>query len=80
MFNCSANNKSRLIIMFLRVTAIRHYALFSIIPVPVRAAGPGDRGSIPAEAKDFSSSLCVHTALGSTQSPVQWVPGFFSRG
>jgi hypothetical protein len=28
-----------------------------------------------AGAKDFSSSLCVQTALGPTQPPVQWVPG-----
>jgi hypothetical protein len=34
----------------------------------------------PAEAKDFSSILCVQTALGSTQPPVQWVPGVLSPG
>jgi hypothetical protein len=29
----------------------------------------------PAEAKDFSSSLCVQTGfLGPTQPPVQWIP------
>jgi hypothetical protein len=34
----------------------------------------------PAGAKDFSSSLCVQTGSGSTQPPVQWVPGSFPRG
>jgi hypothetical protein len=30
--------------------------------------------------KDFSSSLCVQTALGPTQPPVQRVPGVLSPG
>jgi hypothetical protein len=34
----------------------------------------------PAEAKDFSSILCVQTGSGSTQPPVQWVPGVLSPG
>jgi hypothetical protein len=34
----------------------------------------------PAGVKDFSSNLCVRPALGSTQSPVQWVPGVLSPG
>jgi hypothetical protein len=29
----------------------------------------------PAEARDFSSKLCVQTAMGPTQPSVQWVPG-----
>jgi hypothetical protein len=32
----------------------------------------------PAEAKDFSSSLCVQTTLRPTQPPIQWVPGILS--
>jgi hypothetical protein len=34
----------------------------------------------PAGAKDFSSSLCVHTGLRPTQPPVQWVPRVLSPG
>jgi hypothetical protein len=35
----------------------------------------------PEEAKDFSCSFCVQTALGPTQSPVHWVQGVpFSEG
>jgi hypothetical protein len=30
----------------------------------LRAGRPGDRGSIPAGAKDFSSILCVQTGSG----------------
>jgi hypothetical protein len=30
----------------------------------LRAGRPGDRGSIPAEAKDFSSDLCLQTGSG----------------
>jgi hypothetical protein len=33
----------------------------------------------PAEARYFSSNLCVQTGLGSTQPPVQWVPGVLSQ-
>jgi hypothetical protein len=33
-----------------------------------------------AEAKDFSSNLCVLPVLGPTQPPVQWVPGVLSPG
>jgi hypothetical protein len=29
----------------------------------------------PAEVRDFFSNLCVQTALGPTQPPVQWVTG-----
>jgi hypothetical protein len=31
-------------------------------------------------AEDFSSSLCVQTALEPTKPPVQWIPGFPSLG
>jgi hypothetical protein len=34
----------------------------------------------PAEARDFSSSLCDQSALGLTQPPVQWVPGVLAPG
>jgi hypothetical protein len=33
-------------------------------PLGLRAGRPGDRGLIPAEAKDFSCSLCVQTGSG----------------
>jgi hypothetical protein len=42
--------------------------------------GLDDRCSIPTEAEDFSSSLCVQIALGPTQPPVQWVSGALSPG
>jgi hypothetical protein len=32
----------------------------------------------PAGAEDFSSNLCVQTGSGTTQPPVQWVPGVLS--
>jgi hypothetical protein len=32
----------------------------------------------PTGAKEFSSSLCVQTGSGATQSPVKWVPGVLS--
>jgi hypothetical protein len=33
-----------------------------------------------AEARDFSSNLCVQTGSGATQPPVQWVPVVLSPG
>jgi hypothetical protein len=33
----------------------------------------------PADAKDFSCSLCVQTGSGTHQHPVQWVPVSFSQ-
>jgi hypothetical protein len=38
--------------------------LLSQYSVSLRAGRPGDRGSIPAGAKDFSCSLCVQTGSG----------------
>jgi hypothetical protein len=29
----------------------------------------------PAEARDFSFNLCVHTGSGANRASVQWVPG-----
>jgi hypothetical protein len=40
----------------------------------------GDRGSIPAEAKDFPLASVSRPALRPTHSPVQWVPGVVSGG
>jgi hypothetical protein len=34
----------------------------------------------PTEAEDFPCTLCSQPALGSTQPPVQWVPGVLSPG
>jgi hypothetical protein len=39
----------------------------------VSGYGPGDRGSIPAQAKDFSSSLCGQT--GSDAHPASCTMG-----
>jgi hypothetical protein len=36
--------------------------------------GLDDRGSIPAESKDFSSSLCIQTGSGCHPPSSKWVP------
>jgi hypothetical protein len=42
---------------------------------------PGDRGSIPSKGERiFPLTSLSRPALGSTQPPVQWVPGVFSSG
>jgi hypothetical protein len=47
----------------------------------LRTGRPGDRGSIPGRGKGFLPLASVFTpALGPTQPPVQWVPGFLPRG
>jgi hypothetical protein len=42
--------------------------------------GLDDRGSIPTEAEDCSSSLCVQTGSEAHPAPVQWVTGVLSPG
>jgi hypothetical protein len=47
----------------------------------LRAGRPGDRGSIPGRGKRiFPLASVSRPALGSTQPPVQWVPGVLSQG
>jgi hypothetical protein len=38
------------------------------------------RGSSPGRVKNFHFSMSSRPALGSTQPPIQWVPGALSRG
>jgi hypothetical protein len=48
---------------------------------PERTGRPGDRGSIPGRGKrNFSIASVSRQSLGSTQPPVQWVPGVLSPG
>jgi hypothetical protein len=65
-FLCTTRNRSRVS----SVSIVSDYGL------DYRAIGVRS----PAEAKDFSSNLCVQTALGPTQPPVQWVPSVLSPG
>jgi hypothetical protein len=47
----------------------------------LRAGQPDDRGSIPSRGERiFPLNSLSRPALGPTQSPVQWVPGFLSPG
>jgi hypothetical protein len=39
------------------------------------AGQPRGRGSSPGESKNFHCSKLFRPALGSTQPPIQWVPG-----
>jgi hypothetical protein len=40
----------------------------------------GGRNSSPDRVKNFLFSTSSRPALGSTQPPIQWVPGLFSQG
>jgi hypothetical protein len=52
-----------------------------LLPVKIVSGyGPGNRGSIPGRAKDFSCGLCVQTGSGAPQPPVQWVLRVLSLG
>jgi hypothetical protein len=42
------------------------------------AERPRGRSSSPGMVKDFHSSMSSRPALGSTQLPIQWVPGALS--
>jgi hypothetical protein len=46
----------------------------------LRAGRPGDRGSIPGGAEDFSSSLCVQTCSGAHPAPCPMGTGVLSPG
>jgi hypothetical protein len=46
----------------------------------LRTRRPGDRGSIPAEARGLLSKLFVQTGSAPTQPPVQWLPRVISQG
>jgi hypothetical protein len=46
----------------------------------LRAGRLRDRGSSPGRVKNFHFSISSRPALGSTQPPIQWVPGALSRG
>jgi hypothetical protein len=49
--------------------------------VRLRAGRPGDRGLIPGRGEwTFPVTSVSRPALGSTQPPVQWVPGVLSPG
>jgi hypothetical protein len=46
----------------------------------LRARRPRGRSSSPGEVKNFLFSMSSRPALGSTQAPIQWVPGALSPG
>jgi hypothetical protein len=46
----------------------------------LRAGRRRGRSSSPGTVKNFHSSMSSRLALGSTQSPIQWVPGAFTPG
>jgi hypothetical protein len=46
----------------------------------LRAGRPRDRSSSPGRVKNFLFSTSSRPALGSTQLPIQWVPGALSPG
>jgi hypothetical protein len=46
----------------------------------LRAGRLRGRGSSPGRVKNFHFSMSSRPALGSTQPPIQWVPGARSRG
>jgi hypothetical protein len=46
----------------------------------LRAGRLRDRGSSPGRVKNSHFSMLSRPALGSTQPPVQWVPGALSQG
>jgi hypothetical protein len=45
----------------------------------LQAGRPRGRSSSPRRVKNFHFSMSSKPALGSTQSPIQWVPGAPSR-
>jgi hypothetical protein len=51
------------------------------IATELRAGRPGGGGSSSSgRVKNFHFSISSRPALGSTQPPIKWVPGAFSRG
>jgi hypothetical protein len=46
----------------------------------LRAGRPRGRSSSPDRLKNFLFSMTSRPALGSTQPPIQWVPGALSSG
>jgi hypothetical protein len=44
----------------------------------LRAGRPRGRGSSPGRIKNFHFSMSSRLTVGSTQSPIQWVPGALS--
>jgi hypothetical protein len=45
----------------------------------LRAERPSGRSSSPGRIKNFLFSTSLRTALGTTQHPIQWVPGLFPQ-
>jgi hypothetical protein len=58
-----------------------HCSIYSVVDI---ATGYGlddrDRSSSPGRVKNFLLSTSSTPALGSTQPPIQWVPGALSQG
>jgi hypothetical protein len=46
----------------------------------LRAGRLRGRGSSPGRVKNFHFFMLSRPALGSTQPPIQWIPGALSRG
>jgi hypothetical protein len=51
-----------------------------VLFVKLQAGRPRGRSSSPSGGKNFHFSTSSRPALGSTQPPIQWVSGFFTRG